>query len=289
MAKAKRISQEEQNLWLINYLHKYVQIELVNKYFNDHQHVQYEYIGTDQRRIPTIIAFLKDIKLIKNALEPNHEWIQNYLNQGEYNKCPDFKERLYQSKYGYSSRTSKTLIENKRQAFKSIEYFKAKELIYVFNNQDQFIFKISGSKLLVISKEVYNNIDELVLMGYAEKEIDEDPNMILSYAFGIRFKTLNHSTDYLLTTIDLEHLTQEKLSDNIPELNDKMERLKRRIKENKILHRYTERFGSDKFRTKIILSSFDYIKSMAPVWVNSGNRRKIKIAKIVLEGLPEEE
>lgn len=289
MARPVRISEKEKKEWTINFLKKYISIELQNKYMNIKQCINYEYIGTDQRRIPTIISFLKEKKLIKtnNYIDPNHEEIKKIISLPDNNSKPSFLDNIYIHSFSYSS-TSRKIISNKTEMFKDILSFKFSEMTYIYNNQNQFIFKISGSKLFVILKETYNNIDELVLRAYAIKEIDIDLNTILSYSLDLKFKALNENTDYLTDALELDKLTEEQLSERIIKQQEKIKFLKRRAKETKILHRYITKLGKEGFRSRLIEHSFDYIKSSASLWINSSDKRKIKIAKIVLEGLPEE-
>jgi hypothetical protein len=287
MAKPVRISEREKKEWTINFLRKYISIELQNKYMNTRRCINYGYIGTYGRRISTIISFLKEKKLIKinSDIEPNYEEIKKIISLPEYNSQPSFLDNVYIHSY---SSLSKEIISNKIKMFKDILLFKCSEMIYIYNNQDQFIFKISGRKLLVILKETYNKIDDIVLRAYAKKEIDEDFNTILSYSLDLKFIALNKSTDNLTNTLELDKLTEEQLSERIIKQQEKIKFLKRKAKETKILHRYITRFGEEGFRARLIVHSLDYIKSSAPLWINSSDKRKIKIAKIVLEGLPEE-
>jgi len=282
MARPIRLSEEEKKEWINNFLKKYIQIELQNKYFNVKDNLNYEYMGIDRRRIPTAIKLYKERNLILNVLEPNHKEIKKIISLPENNTPPSFNKKVYQE---YSK---EKIITNKFQMFKNILNFKHSEMIYIYNNQNKFIFKISGSTLLVLSKETYNKIDELVLMAYAEKKIDEDINTILSYSLDLRIKAIHEERLQWNKNITLEKLTEEFLSEKIDFIHKELEILKRRAKETKILHRYVTRFGKERFRARLIKHGYDYLTSIAPVWIMGEDNRKIKIAKIVLEGLPEE-
>lgn len=290
MGKLPKISKEEKFEWTLNFLKQYALKQLREKYLEKKAYINYDRIGKDQRRTPTIEKYFKSINLITEDYDPIDEEIEKIIHLPEYNKCPDLKDYLYLNSRSYGS---KRIIMNNKEAFEVSHNYKRKEQIYIYNNQDQFMFSSIEDHLLITSKELYDNINEHVLKAYAKIEIDEDPNSVLSYALGIRFRTLDY-TDYFIMdkekVIDktkLKDLTEQQLSDKTIKIDRKFRIIKRRLKENKILQRYAERFGSDKFNTFLNVQSLDYIKSMAPVWAMCDDDRKIRIGKIVLEGLPE--
>lgn len=272
------------------YLHKYVDLQLRNKYMNKKEEIPYESmilicmsyddIKNAKEIKPLIISLLRENNIIKDNGEPNHTEIEKLLSLSEYN------DTLHQRTSIYKTGFQQKIIRNKTEAFQDILNIKRKQLIYVYNNQDKYLFKQLGNRLHFISKEEYNNLNKMVLRQHAYAYIKEHPKKCLSYAFNLRFKAISASiqTSY----INYGKRTDEYIAPDIDRVELDMIVLKRLSRELKIIQRYHIRWGKEKYHQFLTDKIIEYLKFSAPLWINSEEKYEKYISRLVLEGLPEE-
>lgn len=296
-----RISNQDKEEWISRFLNIYACLELNSKYTGENNCIRFEEVTTDQRRVSTVVALLKEIELINENLSPNPETIEKYIHLPLYNKKKEFEVNLYKSvrvKKAYSSgRNDKytwkqKLIENKKEFISngiSIDSF-CNFCVYIFNNQEEYYFKTSGDNLFAIPKEVYDNLNDLIVQECSEKYLRDHSEKVYSYSLGLKFKEIY---------MQPEEITEEHLKRDIAYYDRQIRKYKRHLKELKILQRYHKKYGVVKLQEMFHKDSSEYLCNMALLWIRDTDKLWVAkeheislsrkdFANIFFSGLPEE-
>lgn len=294
----------EKEIWTILLLGNYAlrKLEEIHDDKNKRTYISVGNLCPDARRAPTVRKHLFSLGLINNSysFDDNLRLIDDEVEKilGGYSIEPKFNTTGYveKSKNSYSSDMELTPVTDLSEVYRGIDDLNAYELIYVYLNQGLYDFKIFKTTSIYRDKRTCNNssydrydlklypisaldiTDGAALIANSETFAKNHAREILTAAFGCKFKCLSD---------DKEYMTKEAVTKRLENLEDKLRRLQRSRKELLILQRKLNTLGEEALQKKLFSTSFEYIHTQAPLWINNQeDRTKNELAILICKGSP---
>lgn len=295
---------KEKEVWTILFLGNYAlrKLEEIHDDKNKRTYISVGNICPDARRAPTVrkhlfsLGLLSGVCAIDENLTPVEEEIEKILRG--YSIEPKFNTSGYitKNRNSYSSDTELIPVTDLSEVYIGIDDLNAYELIHVYLNQELYDFKIFKTTSIYRDKRTCNNssydrydlklypisalevTDGAALKANSETFAKNHAREILTAAFGCKFKCISD---------DKEYMTKEAVTKRLENLEDKLRRLQRSRKELLILQRKLNTLGEEALQKKLFSTSFEYIHTQAPLWINNQeDRTKNELAILICKGSP---
>lgn len=302
--KYKGLGLSESELWTVLFCSAYALKELYNKYSNNcgKHPIRITSLCHDGRRIPTIRKHLKKINLLNpgcadDNLDPDVTEVEKILPSLS-SKEPEFNTSGYIEKGHYSYEKEYKPITDLGEVYVDLDSLDAHEVIHVYLNQQLYDFRefkvtrthtnigrrYSGPSttytnhyLKIYPLNSVNPSIEASIIAAGETFAKSHTRETLSAAFNLKFRAIKDTTKDFWTT--------ESISEDIEEVEEQIRLLQRTRKELLVLQAKTTTLGNEALKQLTIETGIKYIKRKAPLWMNSDDREKKKLAMLVLKGV----
>jgi hypothetical protein len=179
------------------------------------------------------------------------------------------------------------------EVFIDVEDFNAYEIIYVYLHQDEYDFsmfstetitrndkkntttKHTSHELKIYPLSVMSNAGSASLIAAGETYSKAHACEVLTATFGIKFRALKDSKEFL---------TLEAINDRVEKVEEKLRLLHRTCAELKVLRRKAVKMGDEALSKSIIETGLRYVRRSAPLWLQSKEPEKQKLARLLCTG-----
>lgn len=294
----------ESDLWKLLFCSAYALKELFTKYGKecDVPRISVMSLCCDGRRTPTVRKSLMKANLMvgnspDDNLEPIVEEVEKIL-QTLSTKEPQFNTSGYITKKEYSWKSDNDIrpITDLGEVYLDLHDLDAYEIIHVYLNQQLYDireFKVNrthtnhrgyyGSSKVYTSYylKIYplsyvNPASDASVIAAGEAFSKKHARETLSAAFNLKFRAINDEKEYT---------TKEAIDKRIDKVEEKIRLLQRTRKELRVLQAKATTLGDEALKKLTIDTSIKYIKRKAPLWMNSDDTEKKKLAMLVLKGV----
>lgn len=301
--KYKGLGLSESELWTVLFCSAYALKELYNKYSNNcGKHlIRITSLCHDGRRIPTIRKHLKKINLLNpgcadDNLDPDVTEVEKILPTLS-TKEPEFNTTGYIEKGNYSYEKEFKPITDLGEVYVDLDSLDAHEVIHVYLNQQLYDFRefkvtrthsnigrrYSGPSttytnyyLKIYPLSAINPASDASLIAAGESFAKSHARETLSAAFKLKFRAIEDTNEYT---------TQESIHKQIKEVEEQLRLWHRTRRELLVLQAKATTLGDEALKQLINDTGIKYIKRKAPLWMNSDDREKKKLAMLVLKGV----
>lgn len=289
----------EPELWKLLFCSTYALNELYKKYStNCGKHpIRVSSLCPDGRRTPTVRKHLMKLNLLvpgspDDNLKPIVEEVEKILPTLSI-KEPEFNTSGYIEK-GYSYNKKLEPVTDIGDVYLNIERLNDYEVIHVYLNQHLYDFRefkitrthITGRYnssrsytnyyLKIYPLSAINPAIDASLIAAGESFAKSHARETLSAAFKLKFRAIEDTNEYT---------TQESIHKQIKEVEEQLRLLHRTRKELLVLQAKATTLGDEALKQLINDTGIKYIKRKAPLWMNSDDREKKKLAMLVLKGV----
>jgi len=294
----KALSQYDK--WILLTLGEYAHYKLNEKYDDKNRTSRPTLHGfiTDGRRYPTVRKYLVSKGLIKDSFwndtvldfveEEVERLLPGSMKEPEFNTSGYIKTR----KYSWSDEEA-IPITNLGDVYRKVDNMNAFEIIYVYLHQNEYDFRMFSTKTIIknerdnTTKEnmyyelkvypvnVISDSGRASLIASGESYSKAHSCEVLTATFGIKFRSLDDSKDFLTLTA---------ITDRIEKVEEKLRLLRRTCAELKVLRRKAEEMGDEALSKNIIETGLTYVRRSVPLWLQSKEPEKQNLARLLCTG-----
>lgn len=294
----------DHELWTLILCSRYASKELYSKYAincND-RIIHATSLCVDGRRIPTVRRYLESVNLIKTSystddnLEIIPEEIEKLIPSCS-TKEPEFNTSGFFSKkeHYWQSEGTLTPITDLGEVYLDVSHLNAYEIIHLYRNQQLYDFREfkhtrytkhhhysntssshSNYYLKVYPLSAVTPASDASVVAAGQAFAKDHAREVLSAAFNLKFRAINDSKAYT---------TEQAITERLADVEEKLRLLHRTRKELLVLRAKTTTLGDEALTQLVIDTGIKYIRRKAPLWMNSDDAEKKKLAMLVLKGV----